>query len=150
MSDNAGQVFGGAGALFGQPTTVNVQQMTDLVTGQQNLVRALANIFTAITGSFIALAGANVFTGANTFQAASTFAGTVALEGSTSFTLPIKPPKYTVAGLPAVTTAATGEIAYATNARNAGQGSGDGTGALVAVDNTGAWAIVGTGVAPTA
>lgn len=58
-------------------------------------------------------------------------------------------PKSTVSGLPTVTTANQGQIAYATNARNTGEGVGAGTGALLTCNSDGVWACVWSGVAPT-
>lgn len=58
-------------------------------------------------------------------------------------------PKYTAASLPAVTSANQGQIAYATNARNAAEASGAGSGAVVSVNKNGVWACVWSGVAPT-
>jgi hypothetical protein len=55
-------------------------------------------------------------------------------------------PTYTVAGLPTVTSANQGQVAYATNGRNTGEGSGVGTGCLCTVNANGAWAAVWSGV----
>lgn len=60
------------------------------------------------------------------------------------------PPVYMVAGLPTVTAANQGQVAYASNGRNTGEGSGSGTGCLVAVNSAGVWAAVWSGVAVTA
>ena len=54
-------------------------------------------------------------------------------------------PKYTVAGLPVVTAANQGEMAYATNGRNTGEGSAAGTGCLATVNSAGVWAAVWSG-----
>lgn len=58
-------------------------------------------------------------------------------------------PKFAVAALPGVSSANQGQIAYATNARNTGEGANAGTGALVTVNKNGVWACVWSGVAPT-
>jgi len=60
-----------------------------------------------------------------------------------------QPPSYTVAALPVVTAANQGQWAYASNARNTGEGAGLGTGALLTVNKSGIWACVWSGVAPT-
>jgi hypothetical protein len=59
------------------------------------------------------------------------------------------PPRYTVAGLPGVTSANHGDEAYATDGRNSGEGSGDGTGCICSVNSNGVWAAVWSGVAVT-
>lgn len=59
-------------------------------------------------------------------------------------------PKYTVAGLPLVAPANQGQVAYTTNGRNTGEGSGSGTGCLVTVNSAGIWVAVWSGVAVTA
>ena len=64
-------------------------------------------------------------------------------------TTPIKPGVYTVATLPSVTGSNTGAVAFASNARNTGEGAGVGTGCLVTVNNAGTWISVWSGVAPT-
>lgn len=101
--------------------------------------------------------GPNAFTGAPNFAqlvlalqeigrasylTQQTLSGLVAALGT--------PARYTVAGLPAVTTANTGQVAYATNGRNSGEGSGSGTGCLVTCNNAGIWAAVWSGTAPLA
>lgn len=53
---------------------------------------------------------------------------------------------YTVAGLPS--TAAVGQLAYASNGRNTGQGAGTGTGCLV-VGNGTVWNAVWSGLQVT-
>lgn len=58
-------------------------------------------------------------------------------------------PNYTVAGLPAVTSADVGAQAFATNGRNTGQGAGTGTGCNVFVNNAGTWCAVWSGAAVT-
>lgn len=61
--------------------------------------------------------------------------------GSAAFSLPVKLPSYTVAGLP---TGAAGDVAYASNGRKNGEGGGLGTGVMVFKDAT-AWRAVDTG-----
>lgn len=56
-------------------------------------------------------------------------------------------PTYTVAGLPVITTANQGQVAYATNGRNTGEGAGAGTGCLCTVNANGAWAACWSGTA---
>jgi hypothetical protein len=63
-------------------------------------------------------------------------------------TLANYPAVYTVAGLPVSSTA--GSIAYASNGRKPGEGSGSGSGVLVYYDSTGAWISVHSAVAVTA
>ena len=99
------------------------------------------------TTMLVATGGTQVFSASNAYGLLAAANIWAALQ---TFTLPPQMPTYTVAGLPVVSGTNTGQVAYATNARNTGQGAAAGTGALVAVDNTGAWAIVGTGLAPTA
>jgi hypothetical protein len=53
-----------------------------------------------------------------------------------------KVPTFTVAGLPSAATAGAGRMAYATNARNGGEGAASGTGSLVVSDGTN-WKIPG-------
>lgn len=137
-----------SGVPVGAPEIVSVQNFLDLVAAAQNSVQALGTIAKFLGNSYIALAGANVFTGLNTFNGTTDLVGPVNVTGAAGFTKPVQLPKFTVATLPAVTTANTGEIAFATNARNPGQGASAGTGAEVQVDNTGAWACVWSGVAP--
>lgn len=55
--------------------------------------------------------------------------------------------QFTVAALPA---GSQGDIAYATNGRNTGEGAGAGTGCLVTKNSAGAWAAVWSGAAVTA
>lgn len=117
--------------------------LIDLIQLLSNIQATLNEINATLGNSYIAMGGANTFTGNNTYQGTSLFSG------ATTFSKPIQLPKYAVAALPAVTSANEGEMAFATNCRNTGQGSGAGTGALVVVDNTGAWAAVWSGVAPT-
>jgi hypothetical protein len=59
-------------------------------------------------------------------------------------------PIVTVANLPGVTSANVGFIGYATNCRNSGEGSGAGTGCLVAVNKNGSWVAVWSGLSPAA
>lgn len=58
-------------------------------------------------------------------------------------------PSYTVATLPAVTVTNAGQLAFASNARNTGEGAGLGTGTLCCVNKSGVWVSVWSGVAPT-
>jgi hypothetical protein len=53
-------------------------------------------------------------------------------------------PSYTVAGLPVG--ASAGRMAYASNARNPGEGAGAGTGTLVVASAAGVWRSVWSGV----
>lgn len=99
----------GAGAQQGPPANVNVQQMADLVAAISNSVRALANIAQALQSSI----------------------------GPNGFSKPVQLASYTVATLPAITLGNVGQIAFATNGRNAGQGAGLGTGCTVQVQNLG-------------
>lgn len=62
---------------------------------------------------------------------------------------PVKPGVYTVATLPSVTGSNKGAMAFASNARNTGEGAGVGTGCVVVVNNAGTWISVWSGVAPT-
>lgn len=57
-------------------------------------------------------------------------------------------PSYLVATLPV--TAAAGTILFASDCRNGAEGPGLGTGSVVVMNNAAAWAVVGTGAAPTA
>lgn len=112
--------------------TVQVPNLADMASSLKDINRALVQIVNALGATVVSPGGNNTFTGQN------------------AFTQAVKLAPFTVATLPAVTAADAGQIAFASDARNTGQGGGAGTGALVVVDNTGAWAIVGTGVAPTA
>lgn len=58
-------------------------------------------------------------------------------------------PSFLVAALPSVTSANQGIVAYAKNARNTGETTGNGTGCVVSVNANGIWACVWSGVAPT-
>ncbi len=60
-----------------------------------------------------------------------------------------RPPVSTVGALPAVTAANAGDLAFASNARNTGETTGNGTGTVVAVNKNGVWVAVWSGVAPT-
>lgn len=81
----------------------------------------------------------------NTTQAAST----AMVQAAVTATFPSAYPVVTTVSLPAVTTANTGALAYATDCRNSGQGAGAGTGCLAAVDKTGIWDAVWSGLAVT-
>jgi hypothetical protein len=96
----------------------------------------------ALTGTPTAPTAAG---GTNTTQVATTAFTQAAVTAS----FPSAYPVVTTVSLPAVTTANTGALAYATDCRNTGQGAGTGTGCLVAVDRTGIWAAVWSGLAVT-
>jgi len=108
------------GTLTGPPTTVNVQQMQELIGALNNSVIALGTIARLLSQFSIGVAGTR-----------------------------LQLPMTTVALLPAVTAANAGSIAWASNARNVGEGAGAGTGTLVEVNSAGTWLSVWSGVAPT-
>lgn len=66
-----------------------------------------------------------------------------------STTVPIRPNSYLVSALPTPSKAQSGAVAFASNARNTGEGGGAGTGCPVFINSSGDWVSVWSGVAPT-
>ena len=108
------------GGLTGPPTTVSLQQMAELISAMNNSVITLGTIAQLLSQFVISVAGTR-----------------------------LQLPAYTVAALPAVTSAFAGSIAWATNARNTGETGGNGTGALVQVNKNGIWVTTYNGAVPT-
>lgn len=126
-------------------TTANVTVLRAFVgiTGMTVTLQGLTAAGDGGTGTFYWSAGAYTDNGTTVIVPPAATGQGAWLRAASLFAAPL----YTVAGLPAATSANQGQQAYATNGRNTGEGGGSGAGCLCTVNSAGVWCAVWSGAA---